>query len=381
MASTEQYDKHLTGAQRRGPLPRSQMPSIHRQIDKALMCGVVCLTFLLVAGSVVADTPSSEATLAAGRVLLNHGLTPSSNIWISRRETGLKRSVDALDSLERRHQLAIAKADEILAANEAIRERLVQAEEATRTKGRIDGNRPHTSTSRQSGRTSPTTPLTELSSQMPDVTGLGEQSPLQLAMIDLSSTRAALQLAVLQIIREAPKLDAEYKALESDADVQSAMKILPSNARLGPIANYQREIVKAESARAAAFKSEIPGYFESGRFRLQAIVNEFQPVTFSVVESGPSVVTASVAQQLGLPGRAVPRMQEWELDGRRLAVYAVRLAELRLGSVTIKNFAAVVLPPDAEDLGSRLSIASLTGYRATIQPRQMKLLLAPAAPK
>jgi hypothetical protein len=359
---------------------RIQMRSIRRQIENAGMRGIVCLSLLLVAASVVAAAPSSEATQVAGRVLLSRGLTPSANIWISRREATVKRNVEALEGLERRHQLAIAKADEMLAANEAIRARLVQAEEAARTKGRPDGNRPHPSSSRQSGRTAPTTP-TELTSQMPDVTGLGEQSPLQLAMIELSNSRVALQLAILHILRETPKLEAEYKALESDVDVQSALKVIPASPRLGPAANYQREVVRTESAKAAAFKSEIPGYFESGRFRLLAIVNEIQPVTFSLSDNGPSVLTASVAQQLGLPGRIAPRMQELDLEGRHVSVYPVRLTELRLGSVAFKNVAAIVLPPDAEDLGSRLSVASLTGYRATIQPRQMKLLLAPVAPK
>ena len=342
---------------------------------------ILAVIFFIARWASAADVPTLDTLGQARRVLLSRGLVPSGQIWISHRELWVKRSVDALEGLERRHQQAIAKADEMLAANEAIRARLVLAEESARTKGRTDTNRPHPSSARQAGRTASPSSSAELTSQLPDVTGLGEQTPLQLAMIELANARTALQLAVLRITREAPRLEAEYKALESNTDVRSALEAIPPNARLGPASNYQREIVKAEAVRAVAFKSEIPGYFESGLFRLQTIVNEIQPVTFTLVKNGPSVVTASVAQQLGLPGRHTPRMQEMDLDGRRLAVYPVRLGELRLGSIVIKNVAAVVLPPDAEDLGSRLSASSPTGYQATLHPRQMKLLLAPVTTK
>jgi hypothetical protein len=58
----------------------------------------------------------------------------------------------------------------------------------------------------------------------------------------------------------------------------------------------------------------------------------------------------------------------------------VKLNSLRLGPALLRNVSALVLPPEAEDLGSWISTGSLTGWNATRHERGMSLVLAPKSP-
>lgn len=312
--------------------------------------------------------------------LLARGFSPVGNIWITRREARLKRIADSLEALERRHQQAIVKASEALSANEAIRLRLARAEAAERAKkGLPDLPKEEPSAGAEILKKTSTSSPAKLNSQLPDVTGLGEQTPLQQTLVELVNARTAVQLAVLTIRREAVTMETDYTSLKSDREVRAALKQVNSNARLGPARNYQRDLARIDVLAAGAFKNDVPGYFESGQFRVSAIANETQSVTFNFqLKNGPLLLTASAAQRLGLTSKDFAESpREVEIASRRVIASPTRLASLRLGAATIKDVPALVLPPEAEDLGSQLSPAALKGYQMDFQPRRMAILLAP----
>lgn len=343
---------------------------------------LVLAVFGLSAASTVRAQSTPEKTAHARQILLDHGLVPSgNNLWLTRQEASLKRLADSLDALERRHQQAIVKADEALASNESIRVRLAAAEAAERTKKGLPAPNKQEQPPNKPSLNSPpdANPPQKLDSQMPDVTGLGEQTPLQQAMIDLVNARTSVQLVVLAIRRDAGKIDAGYDPIKSDNAIRTALKQVGTKARLGPARNYARDLAKANSFAESIFQREIPGYFESGQFRVPALLNEVQPVTFSFhPQDGPLLLAASVGQRLSLSDKSFSESpQEVEVSGRRLMARPVKLASLRLGPVVLKDVSALVLPPEAEDLGSHLSASTLSGLRTSLQPRRMTLAIEP----
>src|SRR5205085_5565577 len=104
----------------------------------------------------------------------------------------------------------------------------------------------------------------KLNSKMADVTGLGEQTPLQLATIELVNARNALALAVLKIRRDSGELDKDYAPLRSDQRITAALLVLGSKWRLGPAKDYQREQTRLATAAQSVLTSRLPVYRESG---------------------------------------------------------------------------------------------------------------------
>lgn len=338
---------------------------------------VVAIVLMLVLPAIA--PASSDEVASARQFLTSHGLAPSGNVWITRREARLKRVAESLEALERRHQQAITRAEEALAANEAIRARLAQAEAVERA----SEGKPQATPQIPSATTSNTVPATasltgKINSQMTDVTGTGEQTPLQQAMIELVNARTAVQLAVLAIYRDAPPVDAEYQTLKKDESIRAALKQINSSARLGPARNYPRDIARAEVIATNAFTTEIPGYLESGQFRVAAMLNDLQSVTFTLqMKDSPLLLAASVAERLGLTARDFAESpKEVDIAGRRLSARPVKLASLRIGAGYWKDVPALVLPPEAEDLGSQLSPGVLAGYEVSLQPRRMVAVLS-----
>jgi predicted aspartyl protease len=90
------------------------------------------------------------------------------------------------------------------------------------------------------------------------------------------------------------------------------------------------------------------------------------------------VLTASVAQRLGISAEKLTEPeQELQLQGRQVKVKPALLETFQLGSAVVKQVPAVVLPAEAEDLGSFLPLESLPGYRLQPLPRQMLLRVSP----
>ena len=62
------------------------------------------------------------------------------------------------------------------------------------------------------------------------------------------------------------------------------------------------------------------------------------------------------------------------LPSRRVVhVHRVGISAIRLGAVVARDVEALILPPEAEDAGARISIAALSGYVATSDLPQLQL--------
>ena len=346
------------------------MPAVRpATILRARECGLtLLLIWVATPGSVVA----AERAAAERQLLAERGLFFSGSFAVTRQELDLRKRLDTIDAAIKRVALAHQQAQTALERNEIIRANLRQAEASGKPDG--NGNQPGASAAAKSpGATdSKGRPSDRLSSQMPDVTGAGDQTPLQLAMIDWINARSALEVTVLEIERTIAVLDRDYRTLAADPAVSAALKSV-GNTRLGPAKDYRRN--NRLNAARDVFTANQPVYRESGRWRISAVLNERTPATFSYVEqSRPTFITATLAQSLGIePEPAAAEKQR--IGERELTVRRAKLPSLRLGKLVFRDIPVVILPPEAEDLGSQLASGALAGCRVRLEPNRMSLEL------
>jgi hypothetical protein len=108
------------------------------------------------------------------------------------------------------------------------------------------------------------------------------------------------------------------------------------------------------------------------------IVNERAPVTFTWLSSNePLVLTDAVAEAAGLErnsadaDRVVIRVE----PNRTLSASPATVATIRLGQHILHDVDALVLPPEAEDLGARIGVDAWSGYNVTLQLDRLRLVM------
>jgi hypothetical protein len=180
-------------------------------------------------------------------------------------------------------------------------------------------------------------------------------------------------MTVLEIERTVAVLDRDYRALAADSGVSAAVQRI-GNVRLGPAKDYLRNnrLIAAKDV----FTAGQPVYRESGRWRIGALLNERTPATFNYVEqSRPTLITATLAQSLGLEPDPTAAAEKQRIGDRELTVRRAKLPSLRLGKFVFRDVPVLLLPPEAEDLGSQLASGALTGCRVRLEPNRMSLEL------
>lgn len=195
-------------------------------------------------------------------------------------------------------------------------------------------------------------------------------------LIALSRDRSLLQLAVLWIRGNVPRLAEEYARLSQVAEVGAALQKLGDD-RLGPLKQYGVDLKRLAEYDKLVFTSWLPAYQQAGQTRLTAIVNEQAPVTFSWSEQSEAMayLPTSALEPCGLAAPADASEKTIRLDGRSLSVREITIPSLRLGKHVVKNVPAWVLPPEGEDLGARLPRAALPGLRVNIELARLRLTI------
>lgn len=318
---------------------------------------------------------AADNELAARAVLARNGLTAVGTMWLTAEEVQLRKRIEGLDALEKRYRAALQQEKAMLVRNEAIRAQLLQAETA-----KAQGKQPPplpTSPSKSAG--TPAAKAVKLTSQMPDVTGTPDATPLQAAVIELVNARQALLLSVLFVRQHAGKLEADYAELRDDRSVNETLAKLGAKHRLGPAKDYQREQARLEAA-ARVFTDRVPVYRESGRYQIAVVLGEETPATMSYAEnSQPTWITANLAQASGIVVPDDAPQESVKIESRTIQARKVRIPQLRISKFVLKDVPALVLSAEDEDLGSQLGVQAFGGYRLKFEPREMQLLIEPAA--
>ncbi len=338
---------------------------------------------LLLAAAAAAGPATDEQQSAARDTLRAKGLAAVGSVWIIATEVELRRQLETLDGLERRFHAARQQADAMLTRNETIRQQLVRLEEAQK-KASGDAPRPATTGTKSAGSgVSVAAPKPDgkpaLSSKMPDVTGVGDETPLERAMIELAGARTALTLAAVTIRRQSERLDRDYGPLSQDAEVAAALAQLGSKARLGPLKEYDHKQPRLVAAAKAVLTTQLPVYRESGRYWISTIVNEQMPASFAIAAPDqPTLVSANLAQALNLTVDASAAQKEYAAGGRKLRVRSAKIAAIRLGKQVLRDVTVWVLPPEGEDLQSQLGDA-LVNCKVRLDEPRMAVVIEPGA--
>ena len=338
----------------------------------ALWCrdaGIVgALAFLLHATACGGAPMDAEVLLQREK-----GLTriAGGNVWLSTAELRLRDHVGRLPDLER-NTLTLRRAlDERIQNNaklwETNRRRIQSLRQAMSATDTDDPK-----------RTQIETQIKELESQAVEPRRLPAEANVRLRLIEMTNLRTQLGLSVIAIRRLKPEMEAEYKRLAGDSELTSALGQLGPSHRLGPMNNgYATEIRRLIEYERVAFTDWSPGYIQSGKVRVGGILNERTPVAFTGKESSdPTVLAASVVEAAGLGVADSAEVVVIPFGrSRRLATRRLVVPTIRFGSHVLKTVPAYVLPPEGEDLGSRIGPEAFGERRATVEPELLRLVI------
>ena len=186
---------------------------------------------------------------------------------------------------------------------------------------------------------------------------LDETSEMTLASVEHVNARNALAVCLLTVTRQVEETRQRYMQLAADRRIATAIGQAAAGQLLGPIENYEvvarRRVARLEPL---VFGDGVPIYRRSGMFRASAIAAEQTLVTFSYMGvQGPTLIPASLAQSCGaMVLKDAPASQIAEGE-RQINTRAARVPSLRWGRHVLRNVPVEILPPEAEDLGARIS--------------------------
>ncbi|MCA9268519.1 MAG: hypothetical protein KDA41_08610, partial [Planctomycetales bacterium] len=198
------------------------------------------------------------------------------------------------------------------------------------------------------------------------------------AIIRVTNSRNDLTAALLAIHDDRPVLRAEYEALAHDGQVAAALRELGPAHRLGPLEDYDAEPFLRSLApyESQVFTDDLPLYRIDDDLRVAGFVGR-TPVTFTWNSSSePTLIAASVIEAAGLivPNDA-PRVKRRMPDGRELVVRQFTIPYVRFGRHVLQNVEARALPPEGENLGTRIGPAAFAGLSPKTEPERFRLVI------
>ena len=205
---------------------------------------------------------------------------------------------------------------------------------------------------------------------------LGQQNEIRSQVIALAAERCALQSTLIWIRREWPRLREQYDQLAARPDFAEARKQLGGDQRLGPRRDYAGDLNRLGNYDRLVNTDWIPIYIQSGRFRVTALLGGELPVTFTWSDESDAAVqvTRSVIDAAGIDIPADAQFEEIAIgESRKVRAARIKLTELRIGKTVLRDVSALVLPPEAEDLGCTLPRSVLKGHSVQLEPERLRL--------
>ncbi|HZZ71691.1 MAG TPA: retroviral-like aspartic protease family protein [Pirellulales bacterium] len=322
----------------------------------------------------------SEKELEGARQMLTatFHLTSANTVWCLPAELELRTAIGTLDRLDKHCFQAQQQVDDWLQQNRTIGVELTHAQAAVKQLQETEQALPAGSGPRQkldddlkllNGK------ILALKGRWIPADRLGQEAPLKPALVDWIQTREDLTLAILTIRQLAPRLDADYEPLRKNAAVGAALQTLGARNVLGPRRKYDADLRRAVHFENRLLGGPVPIYREGNKIRVNAIVNEHVPATFTFQASaGANWIPASLAEAAGIqPSDTSPRSTIRPQPGRVLEVRTVTIAKLRLGNRVLTNVEAFLLPPEGEDLGAQLNREVVGSTKLVLDPATLGL--------
>jgi hypothetical protein len=221
-----------------------------------------------------------------------------------------------------------------------------------------------------------------LESQAVEPDQLAGMSDVRARLIRFTNTRQTLALTLLTIQRAVPQMEADYRRLAADLEVQTALRSLGEDHRLGPLETYRAELRRLQEYEQLVLTPWLPIYVQSGRMRVGAILNERAPLTFSWnSDGGPTVLTETMLEAAGVELAAdAPTVPLSRGQGRTLNARKMTVPTLRFGQVVLRDVPVHVLGSEGEDLGASIGPAAFAEYDVQEERARLQLTIRARAP-
>jgi hypothetical protein len=345
-------------------------------------------SWLIVAIAVVLPSLAiaDDGETSADALLRARGLTRQGKLWILPEEQELGNRLATLERFEKRHRDAQSNVEHLLDANRTTLDQLTKLEKNIKTLHEVDDKA-------LAGTAQKKQLDAELKNQEAGAERLrklyipaerlGLGPPLKSALVDLSNARAEATIKFLALRSVPEDLPELYDRLEKDPSVTAALAALPTKDRLGPrkdlLDGWRACVDRLDSSLLG---DKLPVYRDGIVYRLTAIINDHRPLTFTLGKGDePTVIVQNLAEAAGIIAPPDARRIIYRVgEGRDVTAQVVRIAVVRLGRNTAKNVEAYILPPEAADVGARISSAALPGYKATIDGAKFQLTIVGAKP-
>jgi hypothetical protein len=194
-------------------------------------------------------------------------------------------------------------------------------------------------------------------------------------LIHFVTERNRLLLSVLAARRDFEFMARQYERLDENRDVQKALLDLKQDARLGPARSYDDAMRQLDELESVLTGDWQPLLQQSGRWRVNGIVAERAATTFTWDPQVDRVLLSGTAARLaGLPAGQGTET-EIRVERRKVTARRIVLRNLRFGSCVLHDVDALVLPPEAEDLGSRIGPAAFGELKVEIVPARLRLVI------
>jgi hypothetical protein len=352
---------------------RSSLSSFSWYGIASLAWGVVCAA--LAVGAVVrlvsaADMPSNEEALRA------HGLFRSGRIWCLPEETDLRDRLNGLDRLEQRLLGAQQSVDQLIGQNERLRTRLAQVGELEKQLRQLaSAAKPGSAQRIQLDAQMKAAEAEQLRRQYVPSAQLGLSAPLKPAMSDLIIVRNDLMLRLLPLLEAMDRLTQHYDSLQQDHGVIAALASLSPPEKLGPSKGFRDTWKIVDKLQPMVFSEGMPVSREGRFYRVTAIVNERQPLTFCFLGTGePTLIPQNLAEAAGLTiDPKALRIKLRVARGRQETAWPMKVPRLRFGRAVLHDVDAYILAPEAADMGARIGASAFSGYRVQLDVDRLLL--------
>ncbi len=346
-----------------------------RRSTAILVCAAICGSVAFVAGArsaIAAGEPSADD------VLHDHGLQRIGGNWSLAEESGLRDRLVGLDRLEQRLIGAQRAVDEIVGENEACHAQLLQLQAVVKNlRAAAAQAKPGTAQRIQldSQVKAAAAAVEQLQRIYIPSDQFGLSAPLKPALNDLIIVRTDMMVRLLPMRETMDRLTQRYHALHDETAVTAALASLTPKQTLGLSRSLLDGWKIVNKLQPMVFSDSVPVSRDGKIYRVTAIVNERQPLTFSFVGTGePTLIPQNLAEAAGLIVNVKAAQTKLRVaKDRDEMAWRMKVPRLRFGRHVLHDVDAYILAPEAADIGARIGAGAFAGYRVQLDADRLLL--------
>ncbi len=209
--------------------------------------------------------------------------------------------------------------------------------------------------------------INEWGPKVGDALALGNNQDLRALLLGRIEARNKLLLAVLAARKAADPVDEQYRALEADPRVETALGKLPGQ-KVGRSTGFSQGVAKLREAEKLVLTDETPLYLSGQKIQLSVLIGSMPvEVTYVPRNQNFNVISEELLGKLGISvdanaGRVVITVGT-DANKREIAGRSTTIPSIRLGNHVLKDLEFIVVGPAGAELGTCLEPRAFAGFR------------------